>query len=99
MVVRPPSLLAGAGTAGRAAAAAKPQEGLPYLLCLPGIEGCSTSSQRQWDELSSAFDLYILKVLSEDRTSFEGLVEVAVVRGRVIAGGVGSLGVEPALAR
>ncbi len=54
---------------------------LPYLLYIPDLEGCGATSQRQWPELASAFDLFILQVLPEERLSFESLVAVAVVGG------------------
>lgn len=53
----------------------------PVLLYLPGIELSGYSAHRQYESLSVDYDVRYLAVPSDDRSSFEDLVEV--VRGAV----------------
>lgn len=47
-------------------------------LYLPGIDGTGLAAYRQFPRLQEAFSLITLTVPTEDRTSFEGLVELIV---------------------
>ncbi len=48
---------------------------LPLLVYLPGIDGTGLAAYRQFQPLSTAFDLRCVFMPPGDRTSFEGLVD------------------------
>lgn len=49
---------------------------LPLLFFLPGIDGVGLAAARQWPKLAPLFDLRVMAVPADDRTSLDGLVEV-----------------------
>ncbi|PAN13298.1 hypothetical protein PAHAL_2G326900 [Panicum hallii] len=50
--------------------------GAPTLLYLPGIDGVGLGLIRHHEKLAKMFELWCLHIPVEDRTSFEGLVEL-----------------------
>ena len=49
---------------------------LPLLFFLPGIDGVGLAAARQWPKLAPLFDLRVMAVPADDRTSLDGLVEI-----------------------
>ena len=49
---------------------------LPLLFFLPGIDGVGLAAARQWPKLASLFDLRVMAVPADDRTSLDGLIEI-----------------------
>ena len=49
---------------------------LPLLFFLPGIDGVGLAAARQWPKLAPLFDLRVMAVPADDRTSLDGLIEI-----------------------
>jgi hypothetical protein len=47
---------------------------LPYLLYIPDLDGVGLTAKRQWQSLAEAFDLYTVKIPSDDRSSLADIV-------------------------
>ena len=53
-----------------------PADTLPLLLVLPGLDGSGITAFTQYPELSLEYELKVLTIASDDRSSFSSLVEL-----------------------
>jgi pimeloyl-ACP methyl ester carboxylesterase len=69
--VRPPGVVATTAT-----------NSLPFCLYFPAMDGKGLTATAQFSRLSKAFDLHMLQLDPEDRSSFDHLVELSLVSRR-----------------